>query len=218
MAHKTNTTTQNTFHRTDSKNPRYHAIFELNVDQSRPGSTRIRLPEQSTWSPSPHWHEIYTEYFKVIQGRVLLTVNGETRCVTPEDGIQRVDRFVVHDFCRADKHLSDEEKDGGDVVTEEWTDPADGMKHVFFRNIFSTLQDADKYWGLWTNLQALTTASTYDNFIQIVPGRGSYIATHSLYAIVWVFAKLTGICAWQPEYTPNDLRTVAMGKESSKLK
>lgn len=217
MASKTDTTTQTTFHRRDPKDARSHAIFDLNVDPSRPGFTRITLPEKSSWSPGPHWHEQYTEYFKVIQGRVLLTVNGKTRCVTSDDGLQRVDKFAIHDFCRADKHLADEEKDSDDVITEEWTDPADGLKHVFFRNLFSTLQDAEKYWGLWTYAQALTTAAAYDNFIEVVPGRFSYVVTHSLYAGIWAFAKLTGVCAWQQEYTPDELRAVAVGKRSSKL-
>lgn len=218
MATKTDTTTQDTLHRRDPQDPLSHATFELNVDASRPGFTRITLPEKSTWSASPHWHERYTEYFKVIQGRVLLTVNGKTKSVTSDDGPQRVDRYIVHDFCRADKHLPDNEKDAGDVITEEWTDPADGLKHVFFRNIFGTLQDAEMYWGSWTYLQALTIASEYDNFIEIVPGRFSYIATHSLYAGVWALAKLTGIRAWHQEYTPAELRDVAMGKAASKLK
>lgn len=218
MAHKTNTTAQNIFHRKDSKDPRCHAIFDLSMDPARPGFTRITLPEKSTWSASPHWHEQYTEYFKVLQGRVLLTVNGKSKSVTAEDGPQRVERYAVHDFCRADKDSPDGKKDAGDVVTEEWTDPADGMKHVFFRNLFSTLQDTEKYWGRWTEIQALTTASEYDNFVQIIPGRVSYAATHSLYACIWIVAKLTGVRAWQQEYTPQELRALASGEESSKMK
>lgn len=37
---------------------------------------------------------------------------------------------------------------GGDLMVEEWTAPADGEKEVFFRNLFSTIQEP-KYKGGW---------------------------------------------------------------------
>lgn len=218
MVYKTDTTSQHIFHRRDPKDVRNHAIFVFDSDASRPEITRIILPEKSTWSPGPHWHEQHIEYFRVIEGRVSLKLSGEVKYVTPDDGPQRVDRKAIHDFCRADKDQPDEEKDTGDVVTEEWTAPADGVKHVFFRNLFSTLQDAEKYWGSWTTVQALMIASAYDDFVEVLPGRFSYIATHALYTSVWIFGSLAGFRSWHKEYTPEELRAAAMGTASSKLK
>lgn len=216
MSTRTNTTAQQVFHRRDSNNVHHHAIFQFNSDASRPRATRITLPEKSTWSPGPHWHEQHTEYFQVIQGRVSFTINGVSTIVAPEDGVQRVDRFVVHTFCRADKDLHGQDKDVGDVVTEEWTDPADGVKHVFFRNVFSTLQDSNTYWGHWTTLQVLLVAASYDDFIDILPGKFSYATTHLFYGSVQLLGRLLGLRSWHEEYTPVELREVAQGGKPSK--
>lgn len=213
----TNTTTQNTFRQTDSKDAHFVGIFEFDSDPSRPELTRITLPERSTYSPGSHWHERHTEYFKVIRGRIAFIHDGVVQVVTPDDGPQRVDKFVVHDFWRADRDLPDEEKDAGDVTTEEWTDPADGIKELFFRNVFSTLQDSDKYWGRWTYPQLLTVLTASDEFIDIVPGRFSYAATHILYGAVQFVAPLIGLRPWCEQYTPAGLRGVATGGKSSKL-
>lgn len=217
MASITDTTTQNIFRRTDSKDVRFIGIFEFDSDPSRPEITRITLPEKSTFSAGSHWHEQHTEYFKVIQGRISIKHDGVVKVITPDDGPQRVDRFVVHDFCRADKYLPDEEKDTGDVIAEEWTDPEDGIKELFFRNVFSTLQDAEKYWGRWTYMQLLTVLTASDEFIDIVPGRFSYVATHILYSGVQLVAPLMGFRSWREEYTPASLRNSATGTKSSKL-
>ena len=209
MASKTNTSSQTVFHRNDTSNPNNCAIFTFDTDSTRPGVTQITLPEKSVWTPGPHWHERHIEYFRVIKGRVLIKLGGTTKLVTPQDGPVRVEKFLVHEFMRADWDKPDEKKDPGEVITEEWTDPADGIKHVFFRNIFSTLQDSEKYWKGWTYLQALLTAATYDDYIQVVPGRLSYISTHVLYASVRGVGGILGLRAWHDEYTPESLRTVA---------
>lgn len=221
MASKTNTFAQQVFHRNDPQDPLKNAIFRFDSDATRPEVTEITLPKKSTWSPGLHWHERHTEYFKVTKGRVVLKLDGVLKTVTPTDERQRVDKFVVHDFWRADRDLPDHEKDPDDVITEEWTDPADGVKHVFFRNIFSTLQDSEKYWGRWTYIQALLVAATYDDFIEVVPGRLSYTATHLLYASMRLFGRtfggMFGLRPWHEEYTPVSLRAVASGAKDSKV-
>jgi len=216
MARPTNTTAQTIFERTDPSAPNNYAIFELQNDPARPGLTRITLPPKSTWTPGPHWHERYTEFFRVVQGKVVIKLDGVTKVVGPEDGTQRVDKFIVHEFMRADKDSREEEKDIGDVITEEWTDPMDGAKHVFFRNAFSTLQDGDKYWKSWTMVQALFICTEYDNFIVILPGALSHTTTHVLYSVLRLAGRLLGLRAWCDEYTPASLRPIAAGSKLSK--
>lgn len=216
MATKTNTASRSEFIRTDSSDPDSKAIFKFDADPSRPGMTQITLPERSTWTPGLHWHEQHVEHFKVVKGRVLISLDGVVKLVTPDDGPQRVERSVIHEFMRADHSKVASEKDSGDVITEEWTDPDDGVKHVFFRNIFSTLEDAGKYWKSWTFLQALYVAAHSDDWVQVVPGRLSWVATHVMYAAVRGVGDMLGLKPWQEEYTPKELRSVAKSLESRK--
>lgn len=210
---KTNTTQQKVFERTafDPADLNNCAIFTFGTDSSRPGITQITLPEKSTWTPGPHWHETHIEYFRVLQGRVLIKLGDKTRIVTREDGNVIVQKYLVHEFMRADRDLPGDQKDSGDVVTEEWTDPADGIKHVFFRNIFSTLQDSG-YWGRLTFAQALYVAASHDDFIVFVPGRVSYAVTHLMYGSIRLLGPMLGLKPWVEEYTPLELRGVASGK------
>lgn len=216
MASKTVTNAQEVFTSTDASSPNFRAIFKLISDPSRPGVTQITLPEKSTWTPSPHWHEEYDEYFRVIKGRVVVKLDGKSMLVTPQDGEVCVKKFVVHEFMRADIDKPDDEKDPGEVITEEWTDPADGAKHIFFRNVFSTMQDSEKYWGRWTYLQALLVCATYDNYIDIGPGRLSYLTCHALFAGIRLVSSITGLKPWYEEYTPEELRGVAAGVKGPK--
>ncbi|KAK5102742.1 hypothetical protein LTS08_003542 [Lithohypha guttulata] len=179
-AAKSTTAGRKVFHRSDTSNLNNRATFTFDTDPSRPGVTRITLPEKSIWTPGRHWHEQHVEYFRVIQGRVLVRLGNTSQIATPAHGPVRIEKFVIHDFMRADRDKSDDEKDVEDAVVEEWTDPADGIKHVFFGNIFSILEDAQSYWGRWTYLQALYVAATYDDFIEVMPGRASYLTTHLL--------------------------------------
>ncbi|KAJ9662155.1 hypothetical protein H2198_001506 [Neophaeococcomyces mojaviensis] len=216
MARPTNTTTQTVFERTDPSSATNNAIFELQSDPARPGLTRITLPANSTWTPGPHWHERHTEFFKVIRGKVIIKLDGLVKVIGPEDGTQRVDRFVVHEFMRADRNQPEDKKDAGDVITEEWTDPADGSKHVFFRNIFSTLQDSDRYWKSWTSLQIIVTCAEYDNFDVILPGMFQYAMTYTLFSTVRVLGRVLRLRPWYEEYTPEGLRSAAVGGQNSK--
>ncbi|KAK5946121.1 hypothetical protein PMZ80_000261 [Knufia obscura] len=216
MGSKTNTASRNEFVSRDDSDPNYNAVFRFDTDPSRPGMTQITLPEKSTWTPGLHWHEQHIEYFKVVKGRVLIRLDGVLKLVTPDDGPQRVDRFVVHEFMRADYSKPVDEKDPGEVVTEEWTDPADGVKHVFFRNLFGILEDSKAYWKSWTYLQAAYVAAHCDDWRQVVPGRLSWASTHAIYAAVRGVGGVLGLKLWQEEYTPEELRSVARGLESVK--
>jgi hypothetical protein len=142
-------------------------------------------------------------------------LDGVERVVTPDDGVVVIERGVVHEFMRADQHghtISDDAEVEEDVVVEEWTDPADGLKQVFFRNLLGVLEDTH-YWGqgVWFGLQALLVCSRYDNYNVLVPGWGKGVATHAVYGLVEGVSWLTGLKAWYEEYTPVRLRAAAEG-------
>ena len=190
--------------------------FTLDFDPTRPYATRITLPPGSSWTPSPHWHERYTEYVRCVSGRLLVRLDGVEKVVTPEDGPQTINKYVVHEFMRADMHgYRDGAAEGGeqeDVVVEEWTDPADGSKQVFFRNLLGVLQD-DQYWGSWFGLQALLICSRYDNFNVIWAGWGKWAVTHAAFGAAEAVAWVAGLRPWYEEYTPEGLRAVAEGTQ-----
>jgi hypothetical protein len=190
--------------------------FALDFDPARPYATRLTLPPRSIWTPFPHWHERYTEYVRCVSGRLLLRLDGVEKVVTPADGPQTINKFVVHEFMRADMHghaagaaEGDAEQD---VVVEEWTDPADGVKQVFFRNLIGVLED-EAYWGKWLGPQALLICSRYDNFNVLWGGWGKWAVTHAAFGIVEGVAKLAGLRPWYEEYTPVALRAVAEGTQ-----
>lgn len=86
-------------------------------------SVVIRLPTGSTWRPDPHWHERYTEYVRVLQGRVKIVLNGAISIMTPKDGVRAIPRFAVHEWMRGDIDAPDDRKDREEVVVEEFTSP-----------------------------------------------------------------------------------------------
>ncbi|KPI43027.1 uncharacterized protein AB675_1832 [Cyphellophora attinorum] len=191
--------------------------FDLAPDSDRPYATRVTIPAGSPWTPAPHWHEGYTEYVACISGRLLVRLNGVDKVVTPDDGPQVIDKGVVHEFMRADLHgypKTPGKGDGGDVVAEEWTDPADGMKHVFFRNLFSVLED-QKYFGWKFVPQVMYSLRRHDNWnVMLGSGKGGvgwfgWTVTHTVYALGEGVAKLIGLRPWYEEYIPANLREVA---------
>ena len=99
--------------------------FRFPAENSSYARTTIILPQGSTWSASPHWHERYTEHFRVLQGRVRILIDGTATEITPTEGEQTIPRYTVHDFMRADAGYPGEEQDEGDVIVEEWCDPCE---------------------------------------------------------------------------------------------
>ena len=86
-------------------------------------------------------------------------VSGVSRIYTARDGTAQIPRYARHEWMRFDRpaHLLSrgqreaqeayfrehgkkeiEEMQGEDLIAEEWTDPADGQKEMFFRNLFCT--------------------------------------------------------------------------------
>lgn len=195
--------------------------FSFDFDSARPYATRITLPPGSTWTPSPHWHERYTEYVRCVSGRLVVRLDGVEKVVTPEDGPQTINKFVVHEFMRADMHGyrngGHEGEENEDVVVEEWTDPADGSKQVFFRNLLGVLNDAE-YWGKWLGLQALLICSRYDNYnVMMWSGWGKVAVTHATYGAVEAVAWVAGLRPWYAEYTPEDFRAAAEDQQKKMI-
>ncbi|KXJ89033.1 hypothetical protein Micbo1qcDRAFT_206618 [Microdochium bolleyi] len=60
------------------------------------------IPPQSTFAVPPHWHEEYAEYFRVVQGYVLLRLGQRYTVVGPDDGDVEILPGVIHSFGRAD--------------------------------------------------------------------------------------------------------------------
>jgi len=95
--------------------------FVFPLHQKR--TTTIQIPEGSKWTSSPHWHEKTTEYIRVIQGRLLLIIDGVHEVALPEHGSRCINKYEKHEFMRADCNAPEGEGDSGDVVLEEWVDP-----------------------------------------------------------------------------------------------
>jgi hypothetical protein len=202
---RANTTTRSTF--TRNKNVTY-------LLPSPPGSSpviTITLPPSSDWTSGLHWHETHTEYLSVIRGVALITLNNITKRYIPSDGIIVVPRYARHEWRRAEAR-------GEELVVREWTDPADGLKEVFFRNLSSVIEDEVKVTdgrvrGWWLELQIWIVCLAMDNFpvfveFQWIPLLGNFLerlVTHfvlCIAALVGVPLSLKGV---YEEYTPQPL-------------
>jgi len=176
----------------------------------------IHLPPQSKWTSALHYHTSHREYLRVLRGQALVTLisgdNRSTKIYTRESGTVQIDKYVVHEWRRA----FDE---GEEVMVQEWTDPADGAKEVFFRNLNSVIPDAEMSreglakWislGWWVELQILVIGAGMDNypvFLQLLgTGVGMRMMTAMFLWIVTQLGSLLGLRTWYEEYTPARLR------------
>lgn len=143
-----------------------------------------------------------------MSGRVTIVRDGHASTISPDSGVQIVDKYVVHEFFRADRDTG--ERDECDAVVEEWTDPSDGVKQVFFRNLCGVLLDGAPVYGSKIGWQVLEMGRRWDNWDVMygVSGRGAWLVTHAAYALVGVVSWMYGLRAWYEEYTPEDLRKV----------
>ncbi|KAE9382149.1 hypothetical protein N431DRAFT_393963 [Stipitochalara longipes BDJ] len=143
----------------------------------------ITFPIASKIATGLHWHETHTEYLEVLQGVALITLGDSTSRFTSKAGVVTIPRFVVHEYRRADSIPStlnpkieegDEGGDGRDVdlIVKEWTDPADGEKAIFFRNVVGLILDRDPYVGilgnLWMAWNLFVVFWEWDNFPRFV--------------------------------------------------
>lgn len=153
--------------------------------------TSITVLQGSDWSSDLHWHETHREFLKIIQGTALITIGSTTRSYTASDGLIIVERGVLHEWKR---DLADDQS----LIVEEWTDPMDGEKELFFRNICSsiidltgasTMTDLNSMLPLdWViKLQILVIFRAYDNYPVLYRGRLMKVSTYLvLFLAAWI--------------------------------
>ena len=113
-----------------------------------------------------------------------------------------------------------EKLQGEELVAEEWTEPADGQKEIFFRNLFSTVLEpryrSDVSWlgGLWTTLQIMCVMWEMDNYVVLVDFGGdgggwrAWVEATFTYTVMFLIVMLGRVCgcrAVNEEYTPEHL-------------
>lgn len=202
---RTNTTTRSSFTRPKS------VTYALPIPPGSSPVVTITLPPGSTWTSGLHWHEAHTEYLSIIQGTALVTLNNTTERYAADDGIIVVPRYARHEWKRA-------EAGGGQLVVREWTDPADGQKEVFFRNLSSVIEEEVKTTGgmvrgWWLEIQIWVVCSALDNFpvlvgFQWIPVMGNLLESLVTHLFLWI-AALVGHLVYlrgvYVEYTPKGL-------------
>ncbi|MCJ1285604.1 hypothetical protein MMC26_004945 [Xylographa opegraphella] len=186
----------------------------LNSADSTSTTVLIRVPTSSSYTVDLHYHMKHTEYLRVVQGSAKVTLGPLTRTYTKADGIIHIAKFVVHGWTRATA-------DGEELILQEWTDPADGVKEVFFRNLFSVIFDAANTkedfskllpMGWWVGWQILVISSGMDETPLLFESLGSGLIAQLVAAVtLWLAAfvgGLVGLRVCYKEYTPREIRAV----------
>lgn len=190
--------------------------------------TIITLPAASKWTSGLHWHETHDEYLQVIKGSVRVVL-GERKFVVsaPQNSedtpVIKVDKFVRHEWGRADNGLDHE---AGDVVVMEHTEPADGNKTEFFWCVNGVilngivaisaargLERMIEEWKMY--LRLLCVFSAHDNYPVVLRTCNAinywcpalqdlvdYSATKALLGMGIVFARLVGRSLNVEDYLP----------------
>lgn len=130
-------------------------------------------------------------------------------------GVVAIPPFTVHEYGRADD--TEEGKSSRDVMLRirEWTDPGDGAKEVFFRNITSCLKDKQE--GTRGTISLLLSIfcilRAHDTYPVVVSGpawlggkmqkRIRELASYTVLGVVGSLGKLAGFKGTYEEYTPN---------------
>jgi mannose-6-phosphate isomerase-like protein (cupin superfamily) len=172
---------------------------------SKANVTTITVPPNSDWTSGLHWHETHREFLNIVQGSALVTVGSETRCLSKLDGLITIEQHVLHEWKRNPENSEP-------LIVEEWTDPADGQKELFFRNLCSSILDitanpsrAPPPIGInldwWITLQLLMIFREYDNYPVIYSGFMARPITYISLFIMTILGKILGLQANYREYT-----------------
>ena len=172
--------------------------------------TTITVPPGSDWTSEPHWHLSHTEFLSVKNGTALVSLGSQTRSITPSDGSIVIERGTLHEWRR-------DPSDSSLLVVEEWTDPADGEKELFFRNLCSALLDMTSFpsrappptWlsvDWWILLQLFLIFREFDNYPLLYYGVTSRLATYLILRIAQIFGLILGLRGHYNEYTPEKAR------------
>jgi hypothetical protein len=103
------------------------------------------------------------------------------------------------------------------LVVKEWTDPADGQKEVFFRNLSSVIQDwvsaegPKREW--WLEWQLFVVFWGLDNWpvilrfggIPIIGSLLEWVITHVVMGLAVLVGRVIGLRSIYEEYTPRRL-------------
>lgn len=237
----TQTSHQSTFYRPPPTNTTLTFPRPTSLDGPKRPPTIINIHAGSEYSTQYHWHETYTEYIRVTSGAALITISGVSKIYTAKDEVAQVPRYARHEwmrfdrparllnqeqreaqeaFCRALEKEEFEKLKAENVIAEEWTDPADGRKEIFFRNILSTISEPEyedhssRLGGLWKTLQINCVMWELDNYpvlVDVGGWRGGWRAlieamcTFGVMACLVVLGRLCGCRAVHEEYTPEYL-------------
>ena len=179
-----------------------------------PYKTTISLPRHSPWTSGLHFHTTHTEYLRLLRGAIFIYLDGETQilsakaggsvaiygdktAVNATPGLQvKVNKYARHNWGRARESLSRKritcvvprypEDIDDEVVVEEWTEPVDLTKPLFFWNLNAVvltpldarLEGRGKMaarWmlgGWWVSFQLFTIFYELDNWPVVVGLRG----------------------------------------------
>lgn len=170
----------------------------VSYDLSQPHRVTITIPNKSTWTSGPHWHETHDEYLQVLQGRALVRLGNQLREFGPEDGIIEVPKYTVHEWRRAPgNHLQQA------LVAREWTVPEDGQKEGFFRMLNSFLTEpqaallyqppismpewAERWIERWTvTLQLFIIFRSWDNWPVLYGNDSGWVSWMVTHVTFWV--------------------------------
>ncbi|KAJ4371226.1 hypothetical protein N0V83_004443 [Neocucurbitaria cava] len=132
----------------------------------------IALPRYSKWTSGLHFHTAHTEYLRLIKGSIFVELNGELKILSAKAGGEvswsygevskkgleiTIDKYARHNWGRADEFLNSTlrrrivgayktispEDCLEEVIVEEWTDPADITKSLFFWNLNGVIAAAE---------------------------------------------------------------------------
>ena len=168
--------------------------------------TTITVPPGSEWTSELHWHDSHREFLKIIQGSALVTVGSRTQSMTASTGLITIERGVLHEWRR-------DPNGNGDLIVEEWTDPADGQKELFFRNLCSSILDmtatppcvASPRWfplDWWITLQLFMVFKEFDNYPVLSSGTLMKPTTYVVLFLAQVLGYALGLRATYPQYMP----------------
>jgi quercetin dioxygenase-like cupin family protein len=176
-----------------------------------------------------HWHESHDEILSVLQGIAILELDGIPRIISKENGEVVIKRRIRHQYGRADRNEAGialakktlgtddaEEELEKDLVLRESTNPADGDKEVFFRNLLSMMEEhiasgGGKLSAMWMLWGLLVIFHAHDNYPAMLSSDtvGKRIQSRIVHSVLFaaaIFGGFVGLKEEYEEYTPKDLR------------
>ena len=184
----------------------YHIPIAPPLDDVSPPKTTIALPRRSAWTSALHFHASHTEYLRLVKGAIFVQLRGQIKLISalkggevdPSSGellreglVVDVPRFARHNWGRlerynelyrarnqgASKHWNLPEDWDEEAVVEEWTDPVDAGKPLFFWNLNGIITAPSNsvlprrqqmarslLGGLWIDLQLFVVFWELDNW------------------------------------------------------